>query len=217
MTDETPRLLAWRERMTARPPCARSPVRWPAILRRSMKRFPIFCAPTSCVRERAGRPSAARATEGRSGVVGVQPRMNASRSALIVSTLDVGMPCGKPAYVFSVLFLASFADRSRNPHTGRSGRRRHASRERGSWCFQVFGEVGLRERDDAVVVGLRAAHHALPPPVPDDALRRLRAVAVIAVERAGGHVVVELRTVRRELPGGCRTRPSAGRPDCCPS
>ena len=44
MTDETPRLLAWRERMTARPPCARSPVRWPAILRRSMKRFPIFCA-----------------------------------------------------------------------------------------------------------------------------------------------------------------------------
>ena len=134
MTDETPRLLAWRERMTARPPCARSPVRWPAILRRSMKRFPIFCAPTSCVRERGGRPSAARATEGRSGVVGVQPRMNASRSALIVSTLDVGMPCGKPAYVFSV-FLASFADRARNPHTGRSGRRRHASRERGSWCF----------------------------------------------------------------------------------
>lgn len=37
--------------------------------------------------------------------------MNASRSALIVSALDVGMPCGKPLYVFSVPFLASFADR----------------------------------------------------------------------------------------------------------
>ena len=41
--------------------------------------------------------------------------------------------------------------------------RRHVDR------LEVLGEVGLREGLDAVVVGLGAAHHALPPPVPDDA------------------------------------------------
>jgi hypothetical protein len=34
----------------------------------------------------------------------------ASRSALIVSACVVGMPCGKPLYVFSVPFFSSFAD-----------------------------------------------------------------------------------------------------------
>ena len=36
--------------------------------------------------------------------------MNASRSALIVAASVVGMPCGKPLYVFSVPFFNSFAD-----------------------------------------------------------------------------------------------------------
>ena len=36
--------------------------------------------------------------------------------------------------------------------------------------LQILGEVGFREGLDAVVVGLGAAHHALPPPVLDDAL-----------------------------------------------
>lgn len=38
---------------------------------------------------------------------------------MIVSALDVGMPCGKPAYVFNVLFLASFADRRPVAQSGR--------------------------------------------------------------------------------------------------
>ena len=39
-----------------------------------------------------------------------QDRMKSSRSALIVSACVVGMPCGKPWYVFSVPFGRSFAD-----------------------------------------------------------------------------------------------------------
>jgi hypothetical protein len=35
---------------------------------------------------------------------------NVSRSALMVSASVVGMPCGKPLYVFKVLFLSNFAD-----------------------------------------------------------------------------------------------------------
>jgi hypothetical protein len=35
----------------------------------------------------------------------------ASRSALIVSALVVGMPCGNALYVFSVPFFKSFADK----------------------------------------------------------------------------------------------------------
>ena len=38
--------------------------------------------------------------------------------------------------------------------------------------LEVLGEVGLRERLDAVVMRLGAAHHALAPPVLDDALAR---------------------------------------------
>jgi hypothetical protein len=36
--------------------------------------------------------------------------MNANRSALIVSALVVGIPWGKPGYIFSVEFFTSFAD-----------------------------------------------------------------------------------------------------------
>jgi hypothetical protein len=58
-------------------------------------------------------------------------------------------------------------------------------------ALQVRGEVGLGERDDAVVVRLRAAHHSLPPPVVDDGLHRLDAGAVEAVEGARREVAVE--------------------------
>ena len=44
---------------------------------------------------------------------------------------------------------------------------------------------------------LRAAHHALPPPVLDGRFGRL-ARLVVVVEGAGGHVAVELRAVRCE-------------------
>ncbi|GJH38545.1 hypothetical protein CBA19CS91_37330 [Paraburkholderia hospita] len=40
-----------------------------------------------------------------------RPFTNASGSALIASALVVGTPCGKPAYIFRVPFLTSFADR----------------------------------------------------------------------------------------------------------
>jgi len=42
--------------------------------------------------------------------------------------------------------------------------------------------VGLREGLDALVVGLGAAGHALPPPVLNDSRNRLRARPVEAVE-----------------------------------
>ncbi|MDT4875809.1 hypothetical protein FQZ97_1112070 [compost metagenome] len=66
-------------------------------------------------------------------------------------------------------------------------------------AFKVFGEVGLGEGDDAVVMSLRAAHHALPPPVPDDALRRLRSRAVVAVEGTRRNIVIKLRAIGRQL------------------
>jgi hypothetical protein len=50
--------------------------------------------------------------------------------------------------------------------------------------LEVLGEIGLGEGDDAVVVGLRSAHHSLAPPVLDDRLRRFHARSVEAVERA---------------------------------
>ena len=65
--------------------------------------------------------------------------------------------------------------------------------------FQVFGEVGLRERDDAVVVRLGAADHALAPPVGDDSFSRLGARAVVAVERSARHIAIKLRAIRRQL------------------
>src|SRR5258708_39274364 len=37
--------------------------------------------------------------------------------------------------------------------------------------LEVVGEIGLRESDDAVVMRLGAAHHSLPPPVPDRGLQ----------------------------------------------
>ena len=46
-------------------------------------------------------------------------------------------------------------------------------------------------------MGLGAAHHALPPPILDHAGRDLRALAVEAVEGAGGHVEEELGAVVR--------------------
>ena len=55
------------------------------------------------------------------------------------------------------------------------------------------------EGDDAVVVRLGAAHHALAPPVPDNRLRGFGTRTVIAVERAGGHVVIELCPVGGQL------------------
>ena len=65
--------------------------------------------------------------------------------------------------------------------------------------LQILGEVGLREGDDAVIVSLGAAHHALPPPVLDDAFGWFRARPVIPVERSGRQVAIELRAVGRRL------------------
>jgi len=41
---------------------------------------------------------------------GIQLRMNASRSALMVLASVVHIPCGKPLYVLSVPFFTSLAD-----------------------------------------------------------------------------------------------------------
>ncbi|MNE51767.1 hypothetical protein D3C80_1464120 [compost metagenome] len=66
-------------------------------------------------------------------------------------------------------------------------------------AFEVLGEIGLRERHDPVVMGLCTADHALTPPVADDAFGRRGTWAVVAVERPGRHIAVELRTVARHL------------------
>jgi hypothetical protein len=44
-----------------------------------------------------------------------------------------------------------------------------------------------------------AAHHALSPPVLDDAPRCCRARPVVAVERAAGEIEIELRAIGGEL------------------
>src|SRR5580704_5541762 len=58
--------------------------------------------------------------------------------------------------------------------------------------LQVFGEVGLRERLNAIVVGLDASQHALQPPVLTNTLRDLCARAIVSVKRKS-YVLVELR------------------------
>src|SRR5439155_24342314 len=58
-------------------------------------------------------------------------------------------------------------------------------------ALQILGEVGFRERLDAVVMCLRASRHALAPPVPDHGLRWLRARAVVAVEGAAREIEIE--------------------------
>ncbi len=65
--------------------------------------------------------------------------------------------------------------------------------------LQVLCEVGLGESDDAVVVRLGAAHHALSPPVPDETLGGLRAGSVEPVEWPGWEIVIELGAVGGEL------------------
>lgn len=61
--------------------------------------------------------------------------------------------------------------------------------------LQVLGEVRFRERFDALVVRVRGAHHALAPPVVDQALRDLCARAVEAVEGSRRYVAEELRAI----------------------
>jgi hypothetical protein len=65
--------------------------------------------------------------------------------------------------------------------------------------LQVFGEIGLREGDDTVVVRLCPAHHALAPPVLDDGLRGFHTWPVETVERPRRNVTIKLRAIGREL------------------
>src|ERR1700738_5363601 len=46
---------------------------------------------------------------------------------------------------------------------------------------------------------LRTAHHALAPPVLDNALRDFCPWSIVAVERAGCHVTIELGSIRGNL------------------
>jgi hypothetical protein len=48
--------------------------------------------------------------------------------------------------------------------------------------FQILSEIGLRERNNPVVVRFRAAHHSLSPPVPNDRLDRFHTGTVEAVD-----------------------------------
>ena len=52
--------------------------------------------------------------------------------------------------------------------------------------LEVRGEIGLGEGDDAVVVGLGPARHALPPPVIDDGFHGFHAGPVEAVKGPDG-------------------------------
>ena len=78
-------------------------------------------------------------------------------------------------------------------------RGRYAQNNRHGDLLEVFGEIGLREGDDAVIMGLGATHHALAPPVPNDRLNRFHTGTVEAVERPSRQVVIELGSVGGEL------------------
>ncbi len=112
----------------------------------------------------------------RRGLGSAQPLMKASKSALITSAFVAPMPWGKPLYTFKVLCLSSLADSGAESAKGTiwsvvTVRDEHRDVD----LLQVFGEVGLRESLDAIVVGFRAAHHALAPPIVDDGLGHFRA------------------------------------------
>src|SRR5262245_66682322 len=64
--------------------------------------------------------------------------------------------------------------------------------DRNGDLLQVFGEVGLGECDDAVIVRLGSPHHALTPPIPNHGLGWLRAGAVVTVKRPRGKIVMKL-------------------------
>src|ERR1700733_5073369 len=65
--------------------------------------------------------------------------------------------------------------------------------------LEILREIGLRESDDAIVVSLRAPHHALPPPVLDNRLRGFGPRSIETIKRARGQVAIELRAIGREL------------------
>src|SRR5215510_10794569 len=65
--------------------------------------------------------------------------------------------------------------------------------------LEVLGEICFREGLDPVVMRLRAAHHALAPPVLDYSLRGFRVRTVEAVKRTAGKVDVELRPIVSKL------------------
>src|SRR6266536_5846643 len=65
--------------------------------------------------------------------------------------------------------------------------------------LQILREVGLRKRDDAVIMRLGTAHHALAPPVPNGRLDRFHAGTVETIERAGREIVIELGPISKEL------------------
>src|SRR5262245_53964161 len=52
-------------------------------------------------------------------------------------------------------------------------------------ALQVLSEVRFRKRLDTVVMGFGPAHHALAPPVLDDAIQPLRTRPVEPIERVG--------------------------------
>src|SRR5215831_7921867 len=65
-------------------------------------------------------------------------------------------------------------------------------------ALQILSEVGFGERLDAVIVGFRPAHHALPPPVRNHAFQRLGARPVESVEGTGREVPIKLGAVGGE-------------------
>jgi hypothetical protein len=91
-----------RHLLTSRSGCAASAVRMPAARQRQVSARPADRANCASVQPLGEEPTPSRR-------VG-QDCMNVSRSALIVSAWVVGMPCGKPLYVFSVPFCTSSAD-----------------------------------------------------------------------------------------------------------
>src|SRR5664280_2795921 len=65
--------------------------------------------------------------------------------------------------------------------------------------LEIVSEIGLRKGDNAVVVRLRATHHALAPPVSDGRLRGFYARPIETIEGARRYVEIELRSIGREL------------------
>src|SRR5260370_1550872 len=71
-----------------------------------------------------------------------------------------------------------------------------------SWhreLLQVLCEISPRESDDAIIVRLSSAHHALAPPILNHTLRCFRARPVVSVKRPARKIQIELRPVVSHL------------------
>lgn len=119
---------------------------------------------------------------------------------MIVSACVVGMPCGKPGYVFERSVLEELCRQRprigiRNDPIVIAVHYQHRHRD----FFKVARKIRLRKRHDTVVVSLRTTHHFLAPPILDYRFGSFRARPIEPVKRTLRQIAIELRAMSRYL------------------